>query len=272
MQPLSMWGYALIEGADTAYPLYTGIVLTATGVSRCIEVEAHTAITLVPRLGLVGVAMAADLPVIVQACSLGSVAATENIEVKVFGRGVAFSSPVLPRVLAKIGYEGYVREEITFGVISRALSDEPGIETAMASLEGSLAMFPNTIVPLSGLRDYWIVITSLERPLPGSRMLEAIAEAVPVIEDAVLENMSEPLALIDAVVDAIVERLPQTLARRTLRLVNTATRAGASAAFIDAYGSRLAAIVEDEDTAYEVSRRLRRYGYTVEAPILVPPF
>ncbi|ABM80727.1 hypothetical protein [Hyperthermus butylicus] len=261
----------MIERADTVYPLYTGIVLTATGVSRCIEVEAHTAVTLIPRLGLVGVAIAADLPVIVQACSLGSIAAGENIEVKLFGRGVAFSSPILPRVLTRIGYEGYVREEITFGVISRALSDEPGIETAMASLEGSLAMLSNTIVPLGSLRDYWIVVTSLEKPLPGARMLEAIAEAESAIEDAVLEHIADPLALVDAVASVVAERLPRALARRMLRLINEAISAGASTAFIDAYGSRLVAIVEDEDTAYMVSQQLRRLGYTVEAPVLVPP-
>ena len=91
--------------------LHSGISLTVTGVSRCVSLDAFAAAGLVPGYAGAGAAVAFDAPVAAEACGLGSVAALEEVEVRVAGRGVHYSSAGLADELAVVVEAYYAGEE-----------------------------------------------------------------------------------------------------------------------------------------------------------------
>ena len=79
--------------------MHTGIVLTVTGVSRCISIEGYAAASFAPWLAGSGGAVAFDAPVVAEACGMGSVAAVDDVDVRVVGRGLYYSTAGLARKL-----------------------------------------------------------------------------------------------------------------------------------------------------------------------------
>lgn len=252
--------------------LHSGIALTVTGVSRCVSVDAYAAAGLLPGFTGVGVAVAYDAPVVAEACGLGAVAAVEEVDVKVSGRGLYYSSSGLASVLADLVASLYNGEE-TVAVPAQPVTGPRGGSAALrpellaASLKGSTAIISGEFFPLGVLQGYWAVVVHLRRGLP--RYMEAIHSLAATDPGRVVDITVD---VIDEGVDAL-EEAGILLARESgdktaVRLVKRAVRAGAAAAFLDYTGRLLVALAESYEEAVTVSASLRGLGDRFEGEVI----
>ncbi|ALL01657.1 hypothetical protein Pyrde_1614 [Pyrodictium delaneyi] len=255
----------MIGTVGSSHVIHAGIILTATGVSRCIEVEAYATLTLLPRIVSIGVAVAVDVPVIAQACGLGTVGAVEDVEIKVWGRGLYYSNPALGEILGSLVSDAYANDgAVTVNSISARMW---GIETAIASLEGSSAVIEESTMPLYDISGLWAVIFRLGKPLNSERLVETVYSHVGVLERIVYDNIDDAPTLIDTLSEKIASI---SGIKRLQKIRGMLARLGALAVGVDIYGKHVIALVEDAESAYILSAEMRELGDRVEAPVIVP--
>ena len=245
--------------------IHAGIILTATGVSRCIEVEAYATLTLLPRIVSIGAAVAVEVPVVAQACGLGAVGAVEDVEVRVWGRGLYYSSPVLGEMLGRLVSDAYAKEgSVTVSSLSGRVW---GVEAVIASLEGSTAVIEDSTMPLYDLSGLWAVVIRLGRPLNEERLVETVYSNIGLLEAVAYDNIDNPIALVDTLGEKVA-----TLSgiKKLQRIRGALMKLDAVAVGVDLYGKHVIAIVEDAETAYILSAESRELGDRVEAPIAIP--
>lgn len=262
-----MIGGALVAALEFSRQLHTGIVLTATGVSRCVEIEAYTVLTPLPMVSQVGVGVAFDMPVVAEACGLGSPGLDEEIEIRVYGRGLAFSTPSLPHLLEDVVTKAYADNgELSFPALIDSTTPITRIETIIASLEGSTIVVNGIPIPLHEVADLWGIIVRLDRPLNKEKIVEGILTNVGAYEDIVLNNIDNMLEALYAITNKLYEK---TNLRPMRRIIREADRLGALSVFIDVSGQYVAFLFDNYDDAANASAALSRQGVVLEAPLTV---
>ena len=245
--------------------VHTGIVLTVTGVSRCISIEGYAAASFAPWLAGSGGAVAFDAPVVAEACGMGSIAAVDDVDVRVVGRGLYYSSAGLGRGLAQLAAAAYLEGEDAVKLDLAPDAFEPGrpLEAILASISGSSVAVAGERFPLGDLQGMWAVVVRLEKPVPTARLYEEVYARGGPAEDvaAVLDEGVEGLRRLGLAYAGYAGRRAQSLVRRALR-------AGAEAAYVDSTGRLLVALVEDYEDAVMLSTRLRRLGPRYEAEVV----
>ncbi len=262
-----MIGGALVAALEFSRQLHTGIVLTATGISRCVEIEAYTVLTPLPMVSQVGVGIAFDVPVVAEACGLGGPGLDEEIEIRVYGRGLAFSTPHLPHLLEDAVTRAYADNgELSFTMLIDSSSLITGIETIIASLEGSTIVIDGIPIPLHEVADLWGIIVRLDEPLNKEKIIEAILTNIGTYEDIVLSNINNALEALYIVTNKLYENTDMTPVRQIIR---KADRLGALSVFVDVSGQYVAFLFDNYDDAANASTVLSRQGAVLEAPITV---
>jgi len=266
-------GYQIVGAAgvpSVEMPVvHTGIVLTATGLSRCLNVKAYAAVSVAPVVSGTGLALAFDAPIVVEACGLGSIAAIEDIEVKLLGRGLHYSTPGLGDALSKLAVKLYIEGEdvvrvgqFPFDEVETPLNSFGAL---LASLGGSRAYINGYAFPLGELSGYWVVAVRLRKRVPTDAIVEYfVGEGQAEMADLIVEVLDrgiEGLADMGMRVARLGGRHVENIVRRTLR-------AGASAALLDYTGNLLLAITDDEVEASLVSSRLRSLGDRFEGMLV----
>ena len=237
--------------------LHSGIALTVSGVSRCVSVEAYTAVALVPAVSGVGIVVALDLPLVAEACGVANLAVLEDVDVKVVGRGLGFAPRLLGELLADLVEAAYASGEMEEAL--ERLRGRLGYELLAASLSGSSLLVGPERFPLPDVQGTWAVVA--RTGLPTGRLLAEASELDPA---RVVEHVEQGI-------DGIAELghvLAARAGRRYEKLVRRALRAGAEAAFIDAYTGNLVAITLDDVDAGIVASRLQRLAPVAEAPVV----
>ena len=248
--------------ASEGLPLNTSILLTVTGVSKCVEVKAHAALTVIPlAFGGVGVSVAYDLPVHVRACGRGALGLSENVEVRVWGPGLSFSDPLLAEGLKSMGFEAYSSERILVAGIQRALGGRDGFEAVLASVEGSIAVTTEAIKPLEGLVNSMAVIVRLQNPVSDMpwRLAELVGQAVHSLYVSITDT-DELLGELTRIARTV---LPHSMFARLCR---------GYACLVD-YTGRFIVSIHDEsdDELGEVASVASEYGDVAVSDIVVPP-
>ena len=267
VRPL-IWFWVPEDMTGVEAPLvHAGIVLTVTGVSRCISLEAYASASLIPLVTGYGVAVAFDAPIVAEACGLGSIAAAEDVDVKVVGRGLYYSTRGVERGLADLAARLYSSGEDSVRLPPLPVSSfELGYpaEALVASLRGSSAIIGGYAFPLSALQGYWLVAARLRHPMRTDKVVEALYTGRLNAEELVVEIIDEGVEGLSRAGLA----LAQHSGRQGYRLVRKALRLGADAAFIDSSGRMLIAVVEDPVTVSMLSSKLRSLGDRYEAEII----
>ncbi len=262
-----MIGGALVAALGFSRQLHTGIVLTATGVSRCVEIEAYTVLTPLPMVSQVGIGVAFDVPVAAEACGLGSLGLDEEIEIHVYGRGLAFSTPSLQYLLEDVVTKAYVDNgELSFPELIDSANPIRGMETIIASLEGSTIVVNSIPIPLHEVADLWGVIVRLDRPLNKEKIVEGILTNIGVYEDIVLSNIDNMLEALYIITNKLYEN---TNMRSMRQIIRKADRLGALSVFVDVSGQYVAFLFDNYDDAANASAVLSRQGAVLEAPLTV---
>ncbi|BEP17075.1 hypothetical protein PYJP_04270 [Pyrofollis japonicus] len=247
--------------------LHTGIVLTASGVSRCVEVEGFATLTPIPLISQIGIGVSFDVPVVAEACGLGSIGVDEDVEIRVYGRGLSFSNPALPRLLEEVVIHAYL-ENGSIDSLDLSEVGEPlaSVETIVASLEGSTLVMNHVMLPIYDLSGLWGVIIKLRKPLAREKIVEELVSNIGRYEDIILANIDDPLT---ALYDVIV-RLNDRIGLRPLsRFIKIAEEYSVLAPIIDISGRLVAFIVDSAEAAFEVSNEMIKYGDVIEAPTSV---
>ncbi len=257
----------MVATLEFSRQLHTGIVLTATGVSRCVEIEGYAVLTPLPVISQIGVGIAFDVPVVAEACGLGSPGLSEEVEIRVYGRGLSFSNPALPRLLEDVATKAYANNgEVDFQTVIEVSKPLAGIETVVASLEGSNIVVHNMPIPLYDLGGVWGVIVKLNKPLNSHKIIENIFTRVGVYEKILLDH-------IDNIIDGlylIYQRLGQeTMMTRLNKVIGYNEKLEALGLVIDISGKQVAYLFSDYDDALEASLRLESEGAVLEAPLTV---
>jgi len=254
-----------VAGAVGVGVVHTGIVLTVTGVSRCISIEGYAAASFAPWLAGSGGAVAFDAPVVAEACGMGSVAAVDDVDVRVVGRGLYYSSMGLGEGLAELAAAAYLEGEDAVRLNLGPEVFEPGkpAEAIAASLGGSSAIIGGERFPLGDLQGMWIVAVRLGKRIDTSGLYEKVYMKGGPAEDValVLDEGVEGLRRLGMLYATYAGRRAQALVKRALRL-------GAAAAYIDVTGRLLVALAESYEEAAMLSTRLRRLGPRYEAEVV----
>jgi hypothetical protein len=247
--------------SEELLPLNTSILLTVTGVSKCVEIEAHAALTLLPSAYAgIGISLAFDLPVHVKACGLGSLGLSEIVEVNVWGPGLEFSDPMLAKGLEAIGFEAYGSEHLSIRNIRERIGEE-GFESVLASVEGSLAVTPVLVKPLENLVNTVAVVVKLKKPIEDATFR--------VVDILGLTSYSLYKSVIDA--DKLLEELHE-IARVILpaQMFNEICKGYACA--VDYTGRFVVSIHDmDDDELGKIAYEASKYGSVVVADVIVPP-
>lgn len=257
----------MVATLEFSRQLHTGIVLTATGVSRCVEIEGYAVLTPLPMISQIGIGISFDIPVIAEACGLGSLGLSEEIEIRVYGRGLSFSNPVLPNLLEEVATRAYLDNgEVDFSAIIGLSKPLAGIETIVASLEGSNIVVNNIPIPLYDFGELWGVIVKLNKPLNGYKIIENVFSKIGNYEKILLENIDN---IIDGL-DSIYQRLYQeTRIWKLGKMIKYSEKLGALGLVIDISGKHIAYLFDNYDDALEASLQLDSEGAVLEAPLTV---
>jgi len=239
--------------------VHRGIVLTISGVSKCVSLSANGVIGLLPSMLGVGMAIAFDSPIHVEACGAGSVAAVEDVVVRVEGRGLFYSSEGLRRILSRIIVDVFshdrLRRQSLFGLDSS--------ELAASSIMGSSIIVGDHRVPLRMLNGLWAVVVRLYKRLPQDFVHKMLVMLLDNIPGMFLDDT-------DSVFDSFLKVSRQLVMHGLLgESVREALRSGALFVVPDYSGRLLLAVVEDEDDAVMASLAFSGIGYRYEASIVV---
>jgi len=248
--------------------VHTGIVLTVSGVSRCLSVEAYASASLSPLVAGSGLALAFDAPIVAEACGLGSIAAIEDVEVKLVGRGVHYSTPGLDKLLTDIAVRLYSEGNDVLQLEQFPVSsiDARGLAGALAaSLSGSRVFLGGYGFPIGELEGRWAVVIRLRKRISTEKLVEYV---VGEGGNALTERM---LDVLDTGVDGLAGYglwAASLAGRHAANLIKRVLRAGAEAAVLDTSGRIVVAIVEDEIEASLLSAKLRDLGDRFEGIVV----
>ena len=257
----------MVAALEFSRQLHMGIVLTATGVSRCIEIEGYTALTPLPAISQVGIGIGVDAPVIAEACGLGSPGLNEDVEIRIYGRGLAFSNPMLPKLLEEVAVKAYADNgEINSTALANISSPTASLETIVASLEGSSVIINSTPIPLYELTGLWGVIVKLNKPINRERLTESLLVNIGKFGDILMTNLDDTLEGLYEITWLVYK---ETRLHEVKKLIELSHKLGALSISLDSSGALVIYIFEDFDEAFNASSVLSRYGATLEAPLTV---
>ncbi len=255
----------MVAALEFSRQLHTGIVLTATGVSRCVEVEGYAVLTPLPSISQVGIGIAFEVPVVAEACGLGGPGLDEEVEVKVYGRGLAFSTPSLPRLLEEAVMKAYVENgELKLSELINLSEPLARAETIIASLEGSTIVINGLPIPLYDAVGAWGVIVRLDKPLNRAKIVENILSNIGIYEDIILEGLSDIMEALYTFTSQLYESAHIDVIRGAIR---QADRFNALSVFVDVSGKYIAFILKDYDDAIDAASSLSLRGSVLEAPL-----
>ena len=152
-----------------AYPaLGTGLAL-----EQCWLLEAKAAISLSPWYLGVGLAVALDLPIAVEVCGVTGPGLVRDVEVRLSGPGLFYSSPgiedALTALLATLKPDALEGGRLELAQVHEAIGlNTPFAELAYASLFGTALVTPTIPLLLAG-EPTWVLVVRL----PGSIALPA---------------------------------------------------------------------------------------------------
>lgn len=246
--------------------LHSSILLTVTGVSKCVSIETRAVVGFIPTLLGLGGALAVDAPVYVEVCGLGGVAAVEDLDVKIVGRGLYYSSSGLDRGLLEYAIEAYKGENDQNSIISKDGRLCVNCALVHASIHGTSVFIDNYRFPLSDLNGYWAVVIKLKKPFKHA--LRRIVEDMVVHQDKyrelILEAIDDPLTGLHK----IGVYTAGVLGMRALSLVKRLERKGATAVLLDYTGRIALAVTGNAVEASLLSASIRGLGDRFEAEII----
>ena len=245
--------------------LHSSILLTVTGVSKCVSIEARGVVGFMPSLLGLGGALAFDAPVYVEVCGLGSVAAVEDLDVRIVGRGLYYSSRGLDRELVKYTIGAYKGDNDHNSIISTDSGFCMNCVLVYTSIHGASIFIDNYRFPLSDLEGYWAVVIKLKKPFKHAlnRIVENMVMNQDKYRELLLETIDDPLTGLHK----IGTYTASILGKRAVSLVESLERKGAIAALLDYTGRAALAITEDAVNASLLSASVRNLGDRLEAEV-----
>ncbi len=255
--------HVIMAGDNNGGPIVrTNIYLTVAGLSKCVGFEAYAALSLIPGFGGAGISISIDMPISVEACGVTSTGLEDEVEIRVRGPGLPYTSPDVPIGLEAAAEIAYSEGTLDAEKIALRLPDYIiAPDAVVSSIAGSSAFIAGKIYKLSS-DGLWTVIVKLRRPLQTERVL---------LKTMRYRSILDALAImfIDDIIEASKKHshiYPAILGiNRYTSAIDDALSAGALAATIDAYASKLIAFTEDLDTALEVLLALNGYGSGIYA-------
>jgi hypothetical protein len=235
-----------------------------------VSIEANAAIGVVPAFIGVGISVALEVPVVAEVCGMGSPTKLyENVEVKVGGVGLKFSTRGLAAGLAHLARLKYAGE----GVLHAGASVHSGAHLldyalAYSSLLGSTIYVGEALVPLSELSGLWSVVVKLRSRAsdPSRVLIDLLSQIRP---DFVADSLLSDSALeVLEVLGRIQLKHVQPSVRRALE--DARRKIGFLAAVLDYYGEKLLLITEDYESSELLSAKLARVGESIEGQLVVP--
>jgi len=253
---------AVIFGCCDAMEICKYVV--ADRVRRCAGISTFAAVSLIPYVAGIGVAVAVDLPVNIEACQY----VTGSIEYSFDGIGLTWSSPGVREAGERAAYK-YLLEGVVFvhDITSyiETVMGGIGVETALASLLGkSVVAVGMSNVPISKFDDAWFVIMRpLENTMPNR--FEVDEKMLDIFDKIGKKFVSEP-------VSALIkhsETVPKMLGADE-NILSIVDRNGIDAIVtISGYGNYYVGISFSESDARLLANYWRKYGPTIYSRVLV---
>lgn len=265
MSKANMWGIlAEVVTPDCFGSTGIGKYVVADGVRRCAGISMFAAVSLIPYVAGIGVAVAADLPVNVEACQY----VTGGIEYSFGGVGLTWSSPGVREAGERAAYK-YLLEGAVFvhDIISYVgtMMGGIGVEAALAGLLGkSMAVMGVSDIPISKLDNAWFVMM---RPLEDikSSGFEVDEKVLDVFSEIGRKFISEPLSALIKHSEIVPKMFDADE-----DILNMVDRNGINAiATVSGYGNYYVGILFSESDARLLVNYWRRYGPTICSRILV---
>jgi len=233
-------------------------------VRKCAGVSIFATVSLIPSVAGIGVAIAIDLPINIEACQY----VTGDIGYSFGGVGLAWSSPGVreagERAAYKYLFEGTVFVHDITSYIETVMGGV-GIESALASLLGKSVIVMNmSSIPISKLNDAWLV---LMKPLENikSSEFEVDEKVMGVFGEIGRKFVSEPLS-------ALIrhsETVPKMFGADE-NILDIVDRGGIDAIVtVSGYGNYYVGILFSESDARLLVNYWRRYGPTACSRILI---
>ena len=262
---VNVWGIlAEVAIFDCCDFMEIGKYVVADGVRRCAGISTFAAISLVPYVAGIGVAVAVDIPVNVEACQY----VTGSVEYLFNGIGLAWSSPGVREASERAAYK-YLLEGIVFvhDIISyiEAMMGGVGVEAASASLLGkSVVVMGTSNIPIPKFDSAWFVVMRPLEDMKSSRF-EVDEKVLNVLSEISRRFISEPLsALIKH--SEIVPKMFDV----NEDILNIVDQNGIDAiTTVSGYGNYYVGILFSESDARLLVNYWRKYGPTVCSRILI---
>ena len=241
-----------------------GKYVVADRVRRCVGVSTFAAVSLVPYVTGIGVAVAVDLPVNVEVCQY----VTGNIEYSFDGIGLSWSSPGVREACERAAYK-YLLEGVVFvyDITSyiETVMGGVGVETALASLLGkSVVIVGVSNIPIHKFNGAWFVVM---KPLENStsNKFEVDEKLLNMFDRIGKKFISEPLA---ALLEHS-EKIPKVVGADE-HILSVVEQKGINAiATVSGYGSYYVGLSFNESDAKLLANYWRKYGPTIYSRVLV---
>ena len=241
-----------------------GKYVVADKVRRCAGISAFAAISLLPYIASIGVAVALDLPVNVEVCQY----TTGDIEYSFDGIGLTWSSFGVREACERAAYK-YLLEGVVFvhDIISyiETVMGGVGVETALASLLGkSVIVVGMNNILVSKFNSAWFVVM---------RPLENIVLSEFEVDERTLDLFNEiGKKFINDPFPALIEHsetIPKMFGADE-DILGVADRKGINAiTTVSGYGNYYVGISFSESDAKLLANYWRRYGPTIYSRVLV---
>ena len=218
-----------------AYPaLGAGLAL-----EQCWLLEAKAAVSLSPWYLGVGLAVTLDLPIAVEVCGVTGPGLVRDVEVRLSGPGLFYSSPgiedALATLLAALRPDVLEEGRLELAKVHEAIGlDTPFAELAYASLFGTALVTPTAPLLLAG-EPSWVLVVRLPSPVePPAGRPDGFAALLFALDpyEALRRSTRAQLKLLAGVNESLAE-----LARKLLGT-------GAYGVTVDSYGGLLVAFYD----------------------------
>ena len=262
---VDIWGIlAEVVIFDCCDFMEIGKYVVADGVRRCVGISTFAAVSLIPYVAGIGVAIAVDLPVNVEVCQY----VTGDIEYSFNGIGLTWSSPGVREASERAAYK-YLLEGTVFihDIISyiETMMGGVGVEAALASLLGkSVAVMGMSNIPIPKFDNAWFVVMRPLEDMKSSRF-EVDEKVLNVLGEISRKFIGEPLSALIKHSEIVPKMFG--VDEDILGIVD---RNGINAiATVSGYGNYYVGILFSESDAKLLVNYWRRYGPTVCSKILI---
>jgi hypothetical protein len=252
-----------LGSSDTVIPLYPSLNMDAAGTSYCYMLEAKAAVSLSPLGAGVGLSLAFSEPLGVELCLTKGLGLEDQIELRIWGPGLAYSTSLLQDELASLAQKVFSLTENLKGIqldrMLRVVSSSGFGDLLVSSLYGTSLVVDSEVIHLD-LHGVWLVSAATPWSGPRHEIIEIAYSASKHVSEAALKFITDVEEGLELHYRVIGRYAVELMPKRMAKLVEILRSSGILGLTTDITAEHVVILVDDFGTLLDIIALLTSYG------------